>query len=56
MYLRDGAAVVMADGRVTTCCLDASGGGAIGHVDDQPGTLKTKPWSLCGPCHMTVPD
>jgi Radical SAM superfamily len=55
MYLRDGKVVVLADGRVTTCCLDASGGGTIGHVDDEVGTLKTQPWSLCGPCHMTVP-
>lgn len=53
-YLRFGRGVVLSDGRVTTCCLDASGNGSIGHVDDEIGSLSTRPWSLCEPCHQVV--
>jgi Radical SAM superfamily/4Fe-4S single cluster domain len=54
-YLGLGWCVVLADGRITTCCLDASGSGVVGHVDDEPGSHRIKPYSLCGPCHMVVP-
>ena len=62
-FLRTGWSVVLADGRITTCCLDATGAGAVGHVDDEPGSLSIAPWSAdyngseigCGPCHMRVP-
>jgi hypothetical protein len=53
-YLRSGWGVVLSDGRITTCCLDATGNGQIGHIDDEPGTVSTRPWSLCEPCHMVV--
>lgn len=55
-YLRSGWAVVLADGRITTCCLDASGAGVVGTVDDEPGSLSIAPFSLCGPCHMDIVD
>lgn len=51
-YLRSGWAVVLADGRVTTCCLDADGSGVIGLVDDAPSSLMMKPYKLCETCHM----
>jgi hypothetical protein len=62
-FLRSGWCVVLADGRITTCCLDASGHGVVGHVDDPIGTLSIQPWkgegplgeTGCGPCHMVVP-
>ena len=54
-YLAFGWGVVLSDGRVTTCCLDASGVGVVGHVDDEIGSLSVKPYGLCGDCHMTVP-
>jgi hypothetical protein len=53
-WLRDGRAMVLADGRVTACCLDASGKGVIGHVDDEIGSLRTRPYSLCRTCHHDV--
>lgn len=59
-YLRSGWAVVLVDGRITTCCLDASAKGVVGHVDDPiesltiPGT-GLKPFSLCEKCHMWAP-
>jgi hypothetical protein len=58
-YLRAGWCVVLADGNVTTCCLDAEGAGAIGHVDDAPGTWAVQPWEGkrqgCEGCHMVIP-
>lgn len=53
-WLREGKAMVMAHGAITTCCLDASGKGVIGHVHDEPGTLATKPYSLCRTCQQVV--
>lgn len=53
-YLRDGWAVVLVDGRITTCCLDASGAGVVGHVDGAVGQAHIAPYSLCGACHMTI--
>jgi hypothetical protein len=63
-YLNDGWCVVLADGRITTCCLDATGSGVVGSVTDEPGSLSISPWSGDGPlgrkvgceqCHMNVP-
>jgi organic radical activating enzyme len=62
-FLGRGWCVVLADGRVTTCCLDATGAGVVGHIDDEIGSLSIKPWSGdyngkeigCGPCYQTVP-
>ena len=63
-YLKSGWGVVLVDGRITTCCLDASGKGVVGHVDDpiesltSPGT-GLKPWGDdsvgCRACHMSLP-
>ncbi len=53
-WIRDGMAFVMADGRVSTCCLDASGAGVIGHVNDNIGSFKTKPYSLCKSCDQEI--
>lgn len=51
-YLRLGWAVVLVDGSVTNCCLDATGGGTFGTVHDDPNSLKMSPFSLCNDCHM----
>jgi hypothetical protein len=59
-YLRSGWAVVLVDGRVATCCLDADGSSTVGTVWDDPNTLKIKPWGDekigCKSCHMSVPN
>ena len=59
-YLRTGWGVVLADGRVTSCCLDATGAGVVGHVDDPIGSLAIGPWGDekvgCTACHERVPD
>lgn len=51
-YLRLGWGVILVDGRVTHCCLDATGGGTLGTVWDNPEALKMAPWKLCSSCHM----
>lgn len=59
-FLRSGWAVVLADGRITTCCLDAEGSGVVGRVTDEIGSLSIGPWAGreqgCGTCHMRIPD
>lgn len=62
-FLQSGWAVVLADGRISTCCLDASAKGVIGHVDEpieslaRPGSGRgMAPFSLCGSCHMRPPE
>lgn len=54
-YLRIGWGVILVDGSVTTCCIDASGAGVVGTVYDAPKSLNLKPFKLCGPCHMKIP-
>lgn len=54
-YLFAGWVVVLVDGRITTCCLDASGVGVVGTVSDDPGSLRITPYKLCLTCHETIP-
>jgi hypothetical protein len=62
-FLRSGWCVVLADGRITTCCLDATGAGVVGHVDDEIGSLSIEPWGAdyggreigCSACYQEVP-
>ena len=54
-YLAVGWAVVLVDGRITTCCLDASGVGVVGTVSDDPGSLRITPYKLCLTCHEEIP-
>lgn len=58
-YLRSGWAVVLVDGKIATCCLDADGSSVIGTVWDDPETLHLAPWGSadkgCQACYMEVP-
>lgn len=54
-YLRSGWGVVLQDGKITTCCLDAENKGVVGTVWDEPGSLKMEPYELCKSCHMEQP-
>lgn len=60
-YLRSGWGVILVDGRITTCCLDAEckpqseGGGVFGSLANDPGELMMQPWDGCKKCHMEVP-
>lgn len=52
-WLRNGMVMVMADGRITSCCLDASGVGVVGTIEDDLTTLQTKPYKLCETCYFS---
>lgn len=49
-----GKTMVMSDGRITRCCLDASGVGVLGHITDDLTKISTTPYSLCRTCDMNV--
>jgi len=53
-WVRGGRVFVMADGRISACCLDASGAGVIGTIFDDLTKLRTKPYKLCATCHHDV--
>lgn len=52
-----GQAMVMSDGSVTTCCIDAFGKNIIGNIfDDDLSQLDVGYSALCKKCHHTVPN
>lgn len=53
-YLKQGWGVVLVDGQITTCCLDAENQGVVGTVEDNPGSLMVQPYELCKSCHMKI--
>jgi hypothetical protein len=61
-WLIEGHAMVMADGRLTPCCLDATGAGDLGHVSAARSRLAagkpfyTAPFGLCRTCHHVIPE
>lgn len=55
-HLKQGWGIVLVDGRVSTCCLDADGSGVVGTVWDSPKTLAVKPFKLCDTCSFSVPS
>jgi MoaA/NifB/PqqE/SkfB family radical SAM enzyme len=56
-YLKKGWCVILANGDITTCCIDAHGKGKIGNVfEHRPVDVVMEPWSLCDGCHMTPPS
>jgi hypothetical protein len=54
-WLKQGWVMATADGKVTTCCLDATGEGVVGTLDDNPNDIELKPWKLCEGCHLVPP-
>lgn len=53
-WLQDGKAMVMSDGRITSCCLDSSGAGVVGNVSDPIGSAMSRPYKLCVGCYQTI--
>lgn len=54
-YLALGRVAVLADGRISTCCMDATPGvTVIGTVADDPATATTHPTTLCRKCHHKI--
>jgi len=53
-WVINGKVFVMADGRVSSCCLDADGSGVLGTVWQDLSKLSTKPYKLCHTCDQDV--
>lgn len=53
-YLNNGWAVVLQDGRLSTCCWDAHGLNIIGSVWSDPENLELRSFPLCDNCHHTT--
>lgn len=53
-WVRSAKVMVMADGRVTRCSLDASGIGVICHIDEDLSKHATSPYKLCVTCDQDV--
>lgn len=53
-WVKGGWAFVLADGRVSRCCLDATGEGVFAHVDDDLTKYGTAPYRLCRTCDQDV--
>lgn len=56
-WLRGQYAMVLSDGRVTTCSFDGQGAdGVLGSVWDDVAAMALKPYSLCRTCHQYQPE
>jgi len=55
-WLDRGQIMVMSDGDVTTCCIDAAKKGILGNINDDLAGFKLEPYELCHKCHQRVPD
>ena len=54
-YLEEGWGVVLENGSITTCCMDAEFDGVVASVWDGIGQAAVKPYKLCGSCSLDVP-
>jgi len=54
-WLGYGQVMVMSDGNITNCCIDAFGQGIFGHVNEDITKLEVLPFELCKKCHHTIP-
>ncbi|MEA2014696.1 MAG: radical SAM protein [Thermodesulfobacteriota bacterium] len=54
-WLAYGQVMVMSNGDITPCCIDAFGSGVFGHVNNDITKLEILPFELCQKCHHTIP-
>lgn len=55
-YQRDAWGMVLADGRINTCCWEAEGKNVIGHVDDEIGSVSMKVMPACSNCSLIIEE
>ncbi len=56
-WLHRGQVMIMSNGDVTRCCLDAFAKGVMGNVlTDDLSEMELTPFEVCDKCHQTVPD
>ena len=55
MWVTGGRVFVLADGRMSSCCFDATGDEAICNIAEfDPAIHTTRPYRLCKACHQTL--
>jgi hypothetical protein len=54
-WLQRGQIMVMSNGDLTTCCIDAFAEGKFGTIADDLSTLEMRAHELCRHCHHTLP-
>jgi MoaA/NifB/PqqE/SkfB family radical SAM enzyme len=54
-WLNNGQVMIMNDGRITPCCIDAFATNIIGNVDNKLEELFVSAGKLCETCHHIVP-
>jgi len=55
-WLGRGQAMVMSDGNVTRCCIDAFATGLMGTIFDDLTEMVIESFDLCYSCHQTIPE
>ena len=50
-WIGNGQVMIMSDGWVTRCCIDAFGTGVMGTVFDDLAAMEVTPFALCRSCH-----
>jgi len=55
-WLGRGEVMIMSNGDITTCCLDAFGYGIVGNVYQDMFKMRLKPFKLCATCHHIIPE
>lgn len=53
-WVKQGRVFVLADGRVSRCCMDATGKGVFATVHDKLDEHMTSPWDLCRSCDQDL--
>jgi len=53
-FLHESKAVILSNGDLTTCCMDAFGKGRFGTIWDDLEQLTPKPHDLCKTCHHRI--
>lgn len=55
-WLGKGQAMVMSNGDITTCCIDAFAQGVFAHVSEDITDKVLQAHQLCHACHHTIPE
>ncbi len=55
-WLARGQIMVMSNGNITTCCIDAFGKNVFGNIFDDLDKLEIKESELCQTCHHKIPE
>lgn len=53
-YQKEGWGMVLADGTINTCCWEAEGENAIGHVNDNIGSVDMRVMPACEHCSLEI--